>query len=104
MADTERIFLNHAEITASAQQISNYNEKIKGLLDDFTTEIAKVQSWDAMGAAEMRDNFNALKPDFAKFYSYLSKVVKFLNQNVSSDAITLDTSIKNNAMPLKKRI
>ncbi|MDO5559703.1 MAG: hypothetical protein Q4F95_08910 [Oscillospiraceae bacterium] len=104
MADTERIFLNHAEIKNCAQQIGSYNEKIKDQLDDFATQISKVQSWDAMGASEMRDNFNALKPDFAKFYEYLSKVVKFINQNVSDDAITLDTSIKNNAMPLKKRI
>jgi len=102
MASSERIFINPEEIKNSASLIQKFNDEIKGCLADFTAEIESTD-WEALGREAMRESFNQLKPSFEKFYTYISKAVSFLNQNVADDVITLDTAIQGNGSELRSR-
>ncbi len=104
MAITQNIFVNSDEIKNNASKIEKYNNEINDCLNDFKVIMGQVDGcWESQGSVELKQKFDTLKPDFDKFYSYLNKVVKFLNQNVAADAETLDSTIKNNAVALQSR-
>ncbi len=104
MAITQNIFVNSDEIRNNASKIEKYNNEMNDCLNDFKVIMGQVDGcWESQGSVELRQNFDALKPDFDKFYTYLTKVVKYLNQNVAADAETLDATIKSNAVALQSR-
>ena len=104
MAITQNIFLNSDEIRNNASRIEKYNNDINDCLNDFKLIMGQIDGvWESQGSSELRHKFDELKPDFDKFYSYMNRVVKFLNQNVATDAETLDAAIRSNAVSLQSR-
>ncbi len=104
MAITQNIFVNSDEIRSNASKVDKYNKDINDCLDEFKKIMGLVDgAWESQGSIELKQKFDTLKPDFDKFYSYLNKVVKFLNQNVAAEAENLDATIKSNAVALQSR-
>ncbi len=102
---TEKIFLNSNEIRNCAQKISKYDSDIMELLTQFENEMRRVEGyWESEASEEMREAFEMLKPSFAKFHNYNTKVVNHLNTNVADARDALDAALKNNASNLKRTI
>lgn len=98
----EKIFINPEEVKNSAESISRFNETIREKLAEITGFVETVD-WEALGEEAMQESFSNLKPEFDKFYDYVTKVINFLKQNVAEDAVLLDEVISGNASELKSR-
>ncbi len=104
MVSTERIFIDPQAIRGCSAVMKLQNREMRDLLSEFTAEIEKLDlNWDALGATEMRESFETLKPQFENFDSYVRKVTNFLDQNVAESVEVLDTVIEGNASQLKAR-
>ncbi|MBP1566010.1 MAG: hypothetical protein IJP18_10340 [Oscillospiraceae bacterium] len=104
MASTERIFINPQGIRQSSTYMKIQNAAMRGLLNNFTNEIHKLDlNWDALGATEMTEAFETLKPQFEAFDNYVEKITTFLDQNVAENVQSLDKAIEGNASRLKAR-
>jgi uncharacterized protein YukE len=104
MKSTERIFINPQAIRSSSAVMKLHNREMREILSDFSKEIQKIDiNWDALGASEMVEAFETLKPQFEAFDSYVKKVTNFLDQNVAENVETLDIAIEGNASQLRAR-
>ncbi len=106
MANNRRVITGGPDVLEQAAKkvTAVANDFLNDCLNDFKVIMGQVDGcWESQGSVELKQKFDTLKPDFDKFYSYLNKVVKFLNQNVAADAETLDSTIKNNAVALQSR-
>ncbi|MBP1566007.1 MAG: hypothetical protein J6A58_09680 [Oscillospiraceae bacterium] len=104
MASTERIFINPNAVKMSSMTMKIQNLAMRNTLNDFSKEIQKLDlNWDALGAAEMVEAFEELKPQFEVFDNYVKKVTNFLDDNVAENVKSLDRAIAGNASQLKTR-
>lgn len=104
MESTEKIFINPQGIRECSQEIKLQNAVMKNVLNNFTKEIHKLDlNWDALGANEMVESFETLRPSFDGYDNYLKKVTNFLDQNVAESVEALDEAIQGSASQLRAR-
>lgn len=103
MANTQQLFVNPEMIRALAQQIRQISGQIKQNINDVALKIKSTENiYIANSATEMRDKFEALKPELEKYEAYLLKVANYLEQNIADPLEIVERVASQNVASIQK--
>ncbi len=103
MPNNQQLFANPDMIRALAQQIRTLSGQIKQNINDVALKIKSTESiYVANSATEMRDKFEALKPELEKYEAYLLKVANYLEQNIADPLEIVERVASQNVASIQK--
>ncbi len=103
MASSKQLFANSEMIRDCAQQIREIAGQMKNNLEDVASKIKSTENtFIAESADEMRDKFEALKPELEKYEAYLVKVANYLEQNIADPVEIVERVASQNVAAIKK--
>ena len=103
MPNPQQLYVNSDMIRALAQQIRQISGQMKNNINDVALKIKSTESiYVAESATEMRDKFDALKPELEKYEAYLLKVANYLEQNVAEPMEIVEQVAIQNVAAIKK--
>ncbi|MBP0970652.1 MAG: hypothetical protein J5753_01300 [Oscillospiraceae bacterium] len=103
MPNNQQLFANPDMIRALAQQIRTLSGQIKQNINDVALKIKSTESiYVANSATEMRDKFEALKPELEKYEAYLLKVANYLEQNIADPLEIVERVASQNVASISK--